>query len=92
MCIESHPGWLELPLVRTNFHDSKPVRATEVQVITKTNVNADVPPGDKSDRFMPVGNSKKSLKKIKNVGPVVQSIVSLTSSLRGQLVKCFTAL
>ena len=23
-------------------------------------------------------------------GPVVQSIVSLTSSLRGQLVKCFT--
>ena len=24
-------------------------------------------------------------------GPVVQSIVSLTSSLRGQLVKCFTA-
>ena len=25
-------------------------------------------------------------------GPVVQSIVSLTSSLRGQLVKCFTAL
>ena len=27
-----------------------------------------------------------------NQGPVVQSIVSLTSSLRGQLVKCFTAL
>ena len=26
----------------------------------------------------------------KNLGPVVQSIVSLTSSLRGQLVKCFT--
>ena len=25
-------------------------------------------------------------------GPVVQSIVSLTSSLRGQLVKCLTAL
>ena len=25
-------------------------------------------------------------------GPVVQNIVSLTSSLRGQLVKCFTAL
>ena len=25
-------------------------------------------------------------------GPVVQSIVSLTSSLRGQLVKCFAAL
>ena len=25
-------------------------------------------------------------------GPVVQSIVSLTSSLRGQLLKCFTAL
>ena len=23
-------------------------------------------------------------------GPVVQSIVSLTSSLRGQLIKCFT--
>ena len=26
------------------------------------------------------------------LGPVVQSIVSLTSSLRGRLVKCFTAL
>ena len=26
------------------------------------------------------------------LGPVVQSIVSLTSSLRGQLVKCFTTL
>ena len=28
----------------------------------------------------------------KILGPVVQSIVSLTSSLRGQLVKCFTTL
>ena len=28
----------------------------------------------------------------KDLGPVVQSIVSLTSSLRGQLVKCFTTL
>ena len=26
------------------------------------------------------------------LGPVVQSIVSLTSSLRGQLVRCFTTL
>ena len=26
------------------------------------------------------------------LGPVVQSIVSLTSSLRGQLIKCFTTL
>ena len=26
------------------------------------------------------------------LGPVVQSIISLTSSLRGQLVKCFTTL
>ena len=26
------------------------------------------------------------------LGPVVKSIVSLTSSLRGQLVKCFTTL
>ena len=26
----------------------------------------------------------------KFLGPVVQSIVSLTSSLRGQLIKCFT--
>ena len=25
-------------------------------------------------------------------GPVVQSILSITSSLRGQLVKCFTTL
>ena len=29
---------------------------------------------------------------LKLQGPVVQSIVSLTSSLRGQLVKCFTTL
>ena len=28
----------------------------------------------------------------KGLGPVVQSIVSLTSSLRGQLVKCFKTL
>ena len=27
-----------------------------------------------------------------NQGPVVQSIVSLTSSLRGELVKCYTTL
>ena len=27
-----------------------------------------------------------------NLGPVVQSIISLTSSLRDQLVKCFTTL
>ena len=30
--------------------------------------------------------------KYKDLGPVVQSIVSLTSSLRGQLVKCFKIL
>ena len=30
--------------------------------------------------------------KLIDLGPVVQSIVSLTSSLRGQLVKCFTIL
>ena len=29
---------------------------------------------------------------IHNLAPVVQSIVSLTSSLRGQLIKCFTTL
>ena len=29
---------------------------------------------------------------IEHLGPVVQSIVSLTSSLRGQLVKCFMTL
>ena len=28
----------------------------------------------------------------RDLGPVVQSIVSLTSSFRGQLVKCFTTL
>ena len=33
----------------------------------------------------------KVSKKKKYLGPVVHSIVSLTSSLRGQLVKCFTA-
>ena len=30
--------------------------------------------------------------KTKVQGPVVQSIISLTSSLRGQLIKCFTTL
>ena len=34
---------------------------------------------------------KAELDKV-GLGPVVQSIVSLTSSLRGQLVKCFTTL
>ena len=29
---------------------------------------------------------------IKFQGPVIQSIISLTNSLRGQLVKCFTTL
>ena len=29
---------------------------------------------------------------LKYQGPVVQNIVSLTSSLKGQLVKCFTTL
>ena len=29
---------------------------------------------------------------VEDLGPVVQSIVSLTSSLRGQLIKCFTTL
>ena len=28
--IETHPGWLELPLTETNFHGPKSVRATEV--------------------------------------------------------------
>ena len=32
------------------------------------------------------------LKFLTGLGPVVQSIVSLTSSLRGQLVKCFRTL
>ena len=30
------------------------------------------------------------MSRAKDLGPVVQSIISLTSSLRGQLVKCFT--
>ena len=32
---------------------------------------------------------RKYLVIVNNLGPVVQSMVSLTSSLRGQLVKCF---
>ena len=32
------------------------------------------------------------VKALTGLGPVVQSIVSLTSSLRGQLFKCFTTL
>ena len=34
----------------------------------------------------------QTLDMLKDHGPVVQSIVSLTSSLRGQLVKCFATL
>ena len=33
-----------------------------------------------------------SRKTLNEQGPVVQSIVSLTSSLRGQLINCFTTL
>ena len=33
-----------------------------------------------------------SLLKFKALGPVVQNIVSLTSSLKGQIVKCFKTL
>ena len=36
--------------------------------------------------------SETSSQPIKSQGPVVQSIVSLMSSLRGQLVKCFMTL
>ena len=39
-----------------------------------------------------IGPYDKIRRKLVNLGPVVQSIVSLTSSLRGQLVKCFTTL
>ena len=35
---------------------------------------------------------KPSPKSMEDLDPVVQSIVSLTSSLRGQLVKCFMTL
>ena len=37
----------------------------------------------------------KALKRLSDFtdkGPVVQSIISLTSSLRGQLIKCFVTL
>ena len=37
-------------------------------------------------------NWKRKLHLTTESGPVVQSIVSLTSSLRGRLVKCFTTL
>ena len=33
-----------------------------------------------------------TLAQVMHLGPVVQSIVSLTSSLRGQLIKCCTTL
>ena len=39
-----------------------------------------------------VGSTKGTGYSNNDLGPVVQSIVSLTSSLRGQLVKCFTTL
>ena len=40
-------------------------------------------------RIMFILDQARNPKITKNLGPVVQSIVSLTSSLRGQLVKCF---
>ena len=36
--------------------------------------------------------SRLSFRMNAKLGPVVQSIVSLTSSLRGKLIKCFTTL
>ena len=41
-------------------------------------------------QFLDVSIQSCSVAKL--LGPVVQSIVSLTSSLRGQLVKCFATL
>ena len=38
------------------------------------------------------GSKNLHMNQSRDKGPVVQSIVSLTSLLRGQLVKCFTAL
>ena len=43
----------------------------------------------------PMANTEdpvQTVSKRRNLGPVVQSIVSLMSSLRGQLDKCFTTL
>ena len=34
--IEANPGWLEIPLARSNFHDLKPVRATELLLYLQT--------------------------------------------------------
>ena len=31
--IENYPGWLDLPLIGTNFHGHKPVGATEALLI-----------------------------------------------------------
>ena len=39
-------------------------------------------------RFVGTGETRR----YPYLGPVVQSMVSLTSSFRGQLVKCFTTL
>ena len=49
--------------------------------------------GGKSENGTVATPASKSIHlKNKIHGPVVQSIISLTSSLRGQLVKCFTTL
>ena len=48
-----------------------------------------------SDQIVCLDLSRQSrlrLDGLSDQGPVVQSVVSLTSSLRGQLVKCFTTL
>ena len=57
---------------------------------TTVNLTVNEVPGDEDyDRLRPLSYPSMVSKYL---SPVVQSIVSLTGSLRGQLVKCFTTL
>ena len=57
-----------------------------------------IKPEEKEVRCLAVGQGHThavgavAVSRLDDLGPVVQSIISLTSSLRGQLVKCFTTL
>ena len=83
-----NPRWLELPVSRTNFHGPKDVPATEVRLYLDTfNIYHTCPKiwtCPFSYLLMPLKIAGRVAKTIdlNNQGPVVQSIVSLTSLLR----------
>ena len=82
------PQWLELPTPRTNFHDPKDFRATEVRLHWDKGAWANnVDPDQIShliwiDSVFNIQQFIGTSPSIKIQGPVVQSVVSLTISLK----------